>query len=273
VVKLSALVCVQNQEDRLSECLRRLWFCDEVVVVADRCSDGSIEVARRHGAMVIAGIFPLESQRRAAGLEAASGDWILEIAPDERVHSALAWEIRATLKMGPEGDWFEIPVANHLAGERLRGGWSGPLGVESDVRLYRPGAKTWAARRSDRGEAVGAAAAPLRGELHKDVGSGMGDLLDQLNRLSAAAAEDLAEGGALPPWSRSVRGGLSAFLRSYVGRRGWREGGRGLALAALCGLYPLLAHVKACEVVQARAAAQAGTGARDAGKVVRLGVG
>ncbi|MDB5453539.1 MAG: glycosyl transferase, partial [Caulobacteraceae bacterium] len=92
MVKLSALICVQNQEAQLSQCLRKLSFCDEIVVVADRCTDRSQEIARRHGAVVISGIFPLESQRKAAGAEACTGDWILEIEPDEIVGSALAWE-------------------------------------------------------------------------------------------------------------------------------------------------------------------------------------
>jgi len=272
LVKLSALVCVQNQEEQLSDCLRRLWFCDEVVVVADRCSDSSIEVARRHGAIVVAGIFPLESQRRQAGLEAAGGDWILEIAPDERVGSALAWEIRATLKMGPEGDWFEVPLANHLGGDRVGGGWTDPLGAEREVRLYRPGAKLWAARRSDGGRGFGAGAGTLRGELHRRAGAGVGELVERVNRLSGLAAEDLADGGAPPPIGRAALDGFAAFLRSYVARRGWREGGRGLALAALCGLYPLLAQLKAREALQARALA-AKSGAGEAGRVVRLGVG
>jgi glycosyltransferase involved in cell wall biosynthesis len=49
-VKLSALVCAQNDEARLADCLRGLEFCDEIVVVADRCTDRSQEIARHFGA-------------------------------------------------------------------------------------------------------------------------------------------------------------------------------------------------------------------------------
>ena len=112
MVRLSALVCVQNQDAQLSACLRKLSFCDEIVVVADRCTDRSQDVARRQGAIVIDGIFPLESQRKAAGVEACSGDWILEIEPEDLIDAALAWEIRAVLQMRPAGDWYDLPIDN-----------------------------------------------------------------------------------------------------------------------------------------------------------------
>ena len=90
-VKLSALVCAQNDETRLADCLRRLDFCDEVVVVADRCTDRTAEIARQFGARVIEGIFPLESQRKAAGVGACLGEWVLEVEADERVDGKLAY--------------------------------------------------------------------------------------------------------------------------------------------------------------------------------------
>ena len=86
MARLSALVCVQNQDAQLSDCLRKLSFCDEVVVVADRCTDRSQDIARRQGAILIDGIFPLESQRKAAG-EACSEavDREEALPPEKRV--------------------------------------------------------------------------------------------------------------------------------------------------------------------------------------------
>ena len=87
MIRLSAFVCVQNQDVQLAECLRKLSFCDEIVVVADRCTDRSREIARRAGARIIDGIFPLESQRKAAGAEACTGDWVLPGRPRPRTSS------------------------------------------------------------------------------------------------------------------------------------------------------------------------------------------
>ena len=45
--KLSALVVAHNEEERLDDCLARLGFADEVVVVLDRCTDASKDIAER----------------------------------------------------------------------------------------------------------------------------------------------------------------------------------------------------------------------------------
>jgi len=252
-VRLSALVCVQNQDAQLAECLRGLSFCDEIVVVADRCTDRSMEIARRAGATVVPGIFPLENQRKAAGLVACSGDWVLEIEPDERVDSALAWEIRATLKLGVHGDFLAIPVHNYLGEDVIRQGWTGGLGEMRAVRLFRPGVKRWQARRRDAGEVVsGRDAGALKGAIRRSAGRDVSDLVESFNRLTALRAEDLADAADAGRLAPAVGGGFAAFFRSYLLRAGWREGGVGLCLALLCGFYPVVAHLKAKEALGAR---------------------
>jgi glycosyltransferase involved in cell wall biosynthesis len=275
-VRLTALVCVQNQDATLAECLRSLAFCDEIVVVADRCTDRSLEIARRAGAEVVAGIFPLEHQRKIAGLAAATGDWILEVEPDERVDSALAWEIRATLKMGAQagglGDHFEIPIHHYLGEDAVRQGWAGALGEMSAVRLYRPGAKRWRASRRDAGQVVaGRSAGALKGAIRRLAGRGVEDLVASFNRLTALRAEDLADAGDPGGLGPAVLGGFAAFCKSYVVRGGWQEGGVGLALALLSAFFPVVSHLKAHETLAARLQAAAAPQGRYRGEVVGLG--
>lgn len=262
-VKLSALVCAQNQDAQLAECLRGLSFCDEIIVVADRCSDALLEAARRAGATTVAGAFPLESQRRAAGLAACHGEWILEVEPDERVDSALAWEIRARLKLGAEGDHFEIPVHNYVGDDLVLSGWAGGLGETVAVRLYRPGVKDWRPRRRDAGQVVrGRSAGRLSGAIRRMAGRDVNELVERFNRLTALQAEDLADTADPGRLAPAVLGGLGGFCSSYVVRRGWREGGVGLCLALLSGLYPVVSHLKAKEALETRLPAPAGKPAR-----------
>ncbi|WP_374471114.1 glycosyltransferase family 2 protein [Phenylobacterium sp.] len=250
MVKLSALVCVENDAPSLPGCLKGLGFCDEVVLVADRATPRVQEIARRYGARLVAGIFPLDGQRRAAGAEACAGDWILEVEADETVDSALAWEIRASLQMRPRGDWFDVPVANHVGGRFVQRGWGGPLGPARSARLYRRGAKRWSPRRLDSGVLSGAPAGALKGALRRDVAADTGGLVDRLNRLAALAAEDQVEAGRTLGVGSGLATGLGEFARSYLLARGWREGRTGLLLALLNGLHPVLAASRARDAVE-----------------------
>jgi hypothetical protein len=257
VVRLSALVCVQNQDAQLSECLRKLSFCDEIIVVADRCTDRSHDIARRHGARILDGIFPLESQRKAAGVEACSGDWILELDADDVVDAALAWEIRAVLQMRPAGDWYELPIDNYVGETLVRGGWSGPLSVARDARLYKRGLKAWRPRRLGAETTLaGRSGGALTGAIRRSLGRDVGALMERLNRLTALTAEDLADGrpGEL---GSGAAAGAGQFLHALVFRGGWREGRLGLLVALLSGLYPMLARMRARDILEARAAATA----------------
>jgi hypothetical protein len=258
VVRLSALVCVQNQDAQLSACLRALSFCDEVIVVADRCTDRSQDIARRQGAKLVDGIFPLESQRKAAGLDACSGDWILELDADEVVDRALAWEIRAVLQMKPVADCYEIPIDNYVGDVLVREGWSTGLSSARGVRLYKRGMKAWRPRRIDDGQALeGATPGQLKGALRRTLGPDIGGLFERLNRLTGLAAEDLADRNQPEPRKAGVTTAVSQFLGSYVARGGWREGRLGLLVALLNAMYPLVTQMRAREVLETRETALA----------------
>jgi hypothetical protein len=268
VVKLTALVCVQNQDTQLSDCLRKLSFCDEVVVVADRCTDRSQEIARRNGCVVIDGIFPLESQRKAAGAAACTGDWILEIEPDELVDAHLAWEIRAVLQMRPDGDHYELPIDNYVGESLVRDGWAGALSARREVRLYKRGRKSWEARRLNAPATVsGRSGGALKGAVRRILGRDVGGLVERLNRLTGLAAEDLADQGRTPGAISSLAAGAGVFLQGFLLRGGWREGRMGLLVATLSATFPLLAQMRACDVMEARKAAVA---AEAAARVSRL---
>lgn len=193
---LSALVCARNEESRLAACLEGLAGCDEVVVVADRCTDRTAEIARRQGARVVAGVFPLENQRKEAGLAACAGDWILEIDADERVERALIEEVRRRIAAPAPGDWYLVPIDNYVGERLVRRGWGGAFGSSRVARLYRREAKGWKADRVHpgvqlRGRPGGLLETPIRHLVDEDIG----DMLERLNRYTALRAADLADRG------------------------------------------------------------------------------
>jgi glycosyltransferase involved in cell wall biosynthesis len=242
---LSAFVCVRNEEARLANCLARLHFCDQIVVVADRCTDRTEAIARECGAEVISGIFPLEGPRRQAGLSACSEDWVLEIDADEEVTPALAAEIRAVL-IQPDCDWFSLPVDNFIGGRLVRYGWGGSFGVSAVTRLYRRGGKTWGDQRLHPSTTVSGQGGPrlVTPLLHR-VDDDISDMLSRLDRYTRLRAQDLREAEHLPGlWSNAFRG-VRRFWKCYVSRKGYREGRWGVLIALCAALYPFLSALRA----------------------------
>jgi glycosyltransferase involved in cell wall biosynthesis len=248
---LSAIVVVHNEEARLPACLDRLGFADELVVVLDRCTDGSRAIALAHGARLVEGAWELEGARRNEGLAACRSDWILEVDADEHVTAALAEEIRGAIAASSY-DRYVIPVDNYVGERLVRGGWGGMFGKTGYTGLFRRGIKRWGMQRvHPRLELSGRAGPPLRNPIRHYVDRDVSDMVRRLDRYSSARAQDLRDSGRIGSLAGSLRSGASKFVRSYVTHKGYREGKVGLAIAICAGLYPILSHIKASELAAA----------------------
>jgi glycosyltransferase involved in cell wall biosynthesis len=244
VTRLSALVVVHNEEAQLADCLTMLGFADEVVVVLDRSTDGSAAIAERFGTRMLHGAWPIEGDRRTAGIEAASGDWILEVDADERVTPGLAAEIRQAIAAAEPG-YFLVPFANHIGRRHVRFGWGAYNGVSMKPCLFAKGCKLWGRQRvHPKLELKGARrelTQPMVHYVYRDVA----DAIHRLNRYSSLNAEQMLEDGRVGTLWPNLRRMLSRFWKSYVARRGYREGLHGLLLALFASLYPILSYIKA----------------------------
>jgi glycosyltransferase involved in cell wall biosynthesis len=240
---LSSLVVARNEEARLGDCLARLRFADEIVVVLDRSTDGSAAIARSFGARLVEGGWEIEGERRNAGIAACRGDWILEIDCDERVGTALADEIRRVIAQAHDG-YFLVPMANHIGGRLVRHGWGAYNGVAAKASLFHAGAKHWGAGRVHPKIELTGPRRSLDARLDHFVYRDVSDMLRRLDRYTDLAALDAIERGDSPALTPALRRIFSRAWKSYIARRGYREGAWGVALALMSALYPLLIYLK-----------------------------
>jgi glycosyltransferase involved in cell wall biosynthesis len=244
--RLSALVVARDAAAWLPACLASLEAADEVVVVLDRSADGSAGIARRHGARLLEGDWELEGERRNAGIAACTGDWILEVDADERVPPALWAAIRRVTATSPHA-FHRVRIDNHVGGHLIRHGWGGSFGTTLKPILFRRGAKRWRTQRVHPGldwtgtEGGRITEAGIRHEVDRDIS----DMLRRLDRYSSARAADLLAAGEVGSLPDNLRRCVFRFLKCYLRRGGWKEGGWGLLVALCAGLFPLLAHLKA----------------------------
>lgn len=244
---LSALVVAHNEAGQLAACLEPLRFADELVVVLDKCTDASKSIAESFGAVLIEGSWPLEGPRRRAGIEACRGPWILEIDADERVPPDLAAEIRAHIANADPG-CYGIPILNHIGGRAVVYGWGAYNGVSEKPILFTKGMKRWGDQRVHPKIGLFGARGRLRARLDHHVDADLSDMIKRFDRYTTAHAIDLLETGDIGTLRANLRRIPTRFWKAWVGRKGYKEGRIGLALALFAALYPIVSHLKAWEI-------------------------
>jgi glycosyltransferase involved in cell wall biosynthesis len=245
VAGLSALVVAHDEAAQLADCLDRLRFAGELVVVLDRCTDASAEIARRFTDRIIEGGWEREGDRRNTGIAACAGPWVLEVDADERVTPDLAAEIAAVVAAS-DADFHDIPVDNYIGRRLVRFGWGASFGKSAYAGLFRKGAKSWGNDRVHPKLAfTGRRGAALTHRIEHYVDRNLSDMLQRLDRYTTARARDLRESGEIGSYGHNVRRIFSRFWKCYVGRKGYREGPYGFMIALCAGLYPILSYLKA----------------------------
>jgi len=242
---LSALVVVHDEERQLAQCLGCLGFADEIVVVLDRCSDRSRQIAAGFTERLVAGAWEREGPRRHAGIEACRGEWVLEVDADERVSPELAAEIGKVVA-GSAAAWHLVPVANYIGARLVRWGWGASFGRSAHGALFRKGAKRWGDQRVHPAVSFsGAQGTTLSSPIIHYVDQNISEMLCRLDRYTSARAADLRDSGDIGSFGRNLRRIASRFCKCFIGRKGYREGQWGFLIALCAALYPILSYLKA----------------------------
>jgi len=242
--KLSALVVAHNEEKQIKECLEKLSFVDELVVVLDKCTDDSKTIATFFTDRIVKGAWDIEGERRNIGLDFCTGDWVLEVDADERVTPELATEIRDAIQTD-KYNYYLVPFDNYIGETLVRFGWGAAWGVSAAPRLSRRGFKRWGKDRIHPNLELTGPEGRLKQRMVHYIDRDISDMIMRLDRYTTARARDLREGNDIGSFVSNVRRIFTRFYKCYVGRRGYREGKYGFLIALFAGLYPILSYLKA----------------------------
>ena len=242
---LTAAIIARDEEHHLGACLDSLaWAGDRLVVLDDRTTDRSTDVARSRGVRVVHHRFRNFPTVRNEALSLVSTRWVFFVDADERSTSSLAAEIRSVIANqtvdAPVGYW--VPRRNFIWGGWIQhGGWY----PDYQLRLLRVDRARYDERR-DVHEVVqldGVSGYLAETLIHYNYDS-VTRFLDKQRLYSTLDAERLArEGHRVRPHAFLLQP-CREFLRRYVELEGRHDGWRGLALAALLAWYTAVTHAK-----------------------------
>src|SRR3989338_797830 len=123
--KLSVIIVTYNEEKRISKCLKSVKWADEIVVVDQSSTDGTVEICKEFTDKV----FVIEYKGfcepdRGYAASKAQNEWLLYLDADEVVPEELGREITDILSQGPRCDSYYIPRKNIFLGKWIKySGW------------------------------------------------------------------------------------------------------------------------------------------------------
>jgi glycosyltransferase involved in cell wall biosynthesis len=117
---LSVAVIAKNAEGPLARCLRSVRWADEIVVLDGYSTDGTCDVARNCGAVLLQKGFESFPAERAHVLQHTSHNWVLSLDADMIVPPELAQEIQGLLRSEPPCDGYRMRCLNHFLGRAIR---------------------------------------------------------------------------------------------------------------------------------------------------------
>jgi glycosyltransferase involved in cell wall biosynthesis len=244
VPKLTVTVITRNEAANIEAALASVAWADEIVVVDADSSDETAAIARTRAARVEVRPWPGFSAQKNYAASLASHDWILSLDADERVTPALASEIQSLLRSEPPHRGYRVPRISHYLGRWIRGTDWYP---DYQLRLYDRRAGQWNGRPVHESVALTGEPGRLANDLQHFPYRDISHHLQTIDRYTTLAADQMRAEGRRPSIAGIVLHPPFAFVRNYVLRGGFRDGGAGLVVSILNSYYVFLKLAKAWE--------------------------
>ena len=245
---LSVVVITFNNADTLDECLRKVDWADEIVVLDSGSTDATVSIAERHGARVAEHPFDDYGPQKQRAYEMASHNWILNLDADEILSPGTREVIEAAL-VSPRHAGFRLP-------RRERMFWT----VQHRLSWRNAHLRLFDRRRGGMNDVEVHSAVELRGRiktLHKAdfVNNGDGDIatrVEKINRYTTGMVAYKLRKRQRFAGARMVFYPPLFFLRQYVGKRYFLNGWAGFIASVTGAFYAFLKYAKLHEAQRAQ---------------------
>jgi glycosyltransferase involved in cell wall biosynthesis len=249
-MNLSVVIITRNEELNLGATLESVAWAWERILLDSGSTDGTLDVAREHGAQVFQEDWKGYAEQKNSALAKASGEWILSLDADERVSPELGESIRRAVAT-PDSDvaGYFMARRNFFLGKWIRHGGFYP---DRKLRLFRRERGRFVARAVHETMQVDGPTAVLGGDLIHNAYPTLAGYIETMNRYSSLGAEIAAVRGQS---SRSLAAFLmnvgvrpaANFVWNYLFRGGFLDGREGLLLHLYHNVYASWKYAKAWE--------------------------
>lgn len=245
VEKLSAIIVALNEEINIETCLKSLQWVDEIIVVIDdRTTDRTEEIARFYTSHVFVQEWQGYSGSKNFALSKATGDWIFWIDADEEVTPNLQTEIQKAIRQGKKYAGYEIPRLAFFLGRWIRhSGWY-PGYV---LRLFQRSKAQFNQALVHEGVQLTGEVGRLKNPLLHFTDRDIANYYRKYDSFTSLAARQMAERDRKFRIVDLLFRPLFLFIKMFILRAGFLDGLQGLILAVFSANYVFTKYAKLWE--------------------------
>lgn len=242
---VSAVLIAYNEEARLANCLERLQWADEIIVVDSGSADATREIALRYTKRVVEIPWRGFGPQKQAAVELASHDWVFVVDCDELVTPQLADEIIALLGQPEVNAGYDVPRRTFIGAKEIKYcGWY----PDRTVRLFDRNRAAFSDSLVHESVVVRGAKGSLQNDLLHYSYANIGDMLPKIGQYSDLWAQQMHAAGKNNRFGALLIKPVAAFLKSYLLKRGILDGFEGLAIAVSTAFLTFLKYAKLREL-------------------------
>lgn len=247
---ISLVVITRDEAANIARCLDSVPFAAEKLVVDSGSTDDTIAIARAHGARVLhQDWLGFGAQRNFASAQ-ASHDWIIVLDADEYLSDALAAECRARLP--------QLLASSHAAawlrrstdymGAPMR--WYRPMVGERMARIYHRHRARWADVRVHESLAFDGTAVEFQAPFNHLHNPTLVHKQLKVLRYAELKVQDWKAKRRAPRLWMVPLVFLAAFLKDYIVRLAFLDGGRGFVVAQTAAQYAVYKRLRYYELLR-----------------------
>ncbi len=250
MIPLSVVILTKNEEQNIRACLESVaGWAGEIVVVDDESTDKTVDIASNYTGRIIIRKMDVEGKHRNFAYSCAKNTWVLSLDADERVTEELKREIKETLSRHSEYNGFTIPRRNFIGDYWVKyGGWY----PSPQLKLFK--------KDKFRYEEVGVHPRAFMddpcGHLKSDIihysYRNLEDFIAKLNNQTTREAQKWFNQNKPMRAVRFLWRTLDRFIRTYIGRRGYKDGFIGFVIAFNAAMYQVISYLKYQEIARER---------------------
>ncbi len=247
-IKLSVVLATHNEEKNMARCLESIGqLADEIIIVDGRSTDNTVKIAKKYDARIILvdnDPTHFHSQKKIA-IDAAKGEWILQLDADECLTEELSKEILYHLNHKSEENGFWIPRSNYFLGRFLTKGGQYP---DYTMRLYKRGKGNLPAKDVHEQAVVLPPVGYLRNPMLHYGTPDFENYLVRNNKYTSLLSEQLSKQDTPINFVSALNYllfmPLKEFIWIYFRHRGYVDGFPGFVFALFSGLRFGIAYIK-----------------------------